>query len=349
MTDPLNSYLWDKSGAATADIERLEASLSGFRYQPRPLAWERLAIYEKPRPRWFGWRWRVAVAAAVVLVAAAVWIQSRFVWRPGEPWRVVAVSGAPRIAGAQFTRTSNLAVGSVLETDATSRARLHVASLGVIDVEPGTRLRLVSTTARRHSLALEYGTITARMWAPPFSLAIETPSAAVFDLGCAFTVHSEPDGYGSVYVTSGWIEFEDAERSIVVPQGAEAVTRPGLGPGTPYFSDAPPEFKLAIAEFDSHPADVAARVAAVDRILNSARPRDAFTLLNLFHEVAPGERPLVLDRMASFVTIPGGYTRDDLLAMRQDALAAYWNAVHAALHLDNPKSWIMRWTDVLGD
>ena len=350
MTEAVNTYLWDKSGTATPEIERLESMLSGFRYQPQPLAWDRLSAMDAPRPRFSGWRWQLAVAAAaVVLIAVALSIRSRFEWRPGEPWRVAAVSGSPRISDVVFSGTARLPVGQILETDATSRARLHVASLGVIDVEPGTRLRLTATTAKRHTVALDYGTISARMWAPPFSLDIETESAAVFDLGCAFTVHAEPGGYGTVHVTSGWIEFEDAARSILVPAGGEAVTRPGLGPGTPYFTDAPLELRMAIAQYDSHAGDLNARAAALDRILSSARLRDAFTLLNLFHEVTPEQRPRVLDRMAAFVPIPTGYTRDDLLSMRQDAVAAYWNAVHVALHLDNPKSWVMKWRDVLGD
>jgi len=349
MTEAIHPYLWDKSGAVDADVERLESLMSGLRYHPQPLAWERGIAQPKSR-RFRVWRWTAVVAAAaMVLVAAALSIQSRFTWRPGEPWRVSALAGNPSIDKQAFSGAARLPIGQVLETDSQSRARLHVASLGIIDVEPGTRLRLVATTAKRHGLALDYGTISAHMWAPPFSLSIETESAAVFDLGCAFTLHAERGGYGTVHVTSGWIEFESADRRVLVPQGAEAVTRAGIGPGTPYFSDATPEFKLAIAQFDSHPDDAGARAAAVDRILSTARMRDAFTLLNLFHEVTPDARPQVLDRMAALVPIPSGFTRDDLLAMRQPALAAYWGAVHAALHLDNPKSWIMRWKDVLGD
>jgi hypothetical protein len=350
MTEPMDGYLWDKSGAATPDIERLETLLAHLGYAPRPLAWERADVRQARRAGWFGGRWSLAATtAAVLLIAGAVAVQSRFVWRPGEPWRVAAVAGAPRIADAQFTGSAKLAIGETLETDTQSRARLHVARLGVIDVEPGTRLRLIASSEKRHRLALEYGTISAHMWAPPFSLGIETESAALFDLGCAFTLHTEPGGYGTVHVTSGWIEFEDADRSILVPAGGEAVTRPGIGPGTPYFTDAPAEFKIAIAEFDGHPNDATLQSSAIDRILASARSRDAFTLLNLFHEVPAGERARVLDRMTSFVPIPSGLTRDDLLAMRRDPLAAYWNAVHEALHLDNPKSWIMRWKDVLAD
>ena len=348
MSNAVNSYLWDKTGAPSPEIEQLESMLAGYRYQPQPFAWDRAIAVEKLR-RIAVWRWSFAAAMAVALIAAALAIQSRFTWRPGEPWRVAAVSGTPRISDLPFTGTSKLPVGQTLETDANSTARLHVAGLGVIDVEPGTRVRLIATTAKRHRIALDYGTISARMWAPPFSLAVETQSAALFDLGCAFTMHAEPGGYGSVHVTSGWIEFEDASRSVVVPAGAEAIAHPGLGPGIPFFTDAPLELRVAIEQFDSHPENAALQAEAIDRILASARLRDAFTLLNLFHEVRPDQRARVLDRLASFVPIPRGFMRDDVLSLRRDAVAAYWDAVHSALHLDNPKSWVMHWKDVLAD
>jgi hypothetical protein len=344
----VNSYLWDKTGAAPPEVEQMEAALARFRYQPQPLAWERATAFEKPR-RLFAWRWAFVAAAAVVLISMALSVASRFTWRPGEPWRVTALAGAPRIADSQFTGAAKLSVGETLETDGASRARLHVASLGVIEVDPGTRLRLIATTAKHHRIALDYGTISARMWAPPFSLAVETQSAALFDLGCAFTMHAEPGGYGTVHVTSGWIKFEDSERNITVPAGGEAVTRPGIGPGTPYFSDAAPQFKLAIARFDTHRGDAGVRAAAVDQIVAESRPRDAFTLLNLLHEVPAGEGGRILDRLSSFVPIPSGYTREDVLAFRMPAMNAYWDAVRDSLHLDNPKSWIMNWRDLLAD
>src|SRR5690349_12311724 len=140
MTESVQPYLWDRSGEVDRDVERLESLMSPLRYQPQPLAWER--VVAKPRRRIFRLRYWGAVAA---------------------------VAGSPRIANVPFSGDSRLPVGQVLDTDDASRATLHVAELGVIDVEPNSRVRLLRTTEKRHSVALEYGTITAHMWAPPFS------------------------------------------------------------------------------------------------------------------------------------------------------------------------------------
>jgi hypothetical protein len=289
------------------------------------------------------WLSAVSALAALVLVTVALGIRARFEWRPGDPWKVVALSGSPKIAGSLIKDRAQFSVGQALVTGAGSRARIRVAGLGVVDVEPGSRVRLIATYARRHQIALDYGTISARMWAPPFSLAVDTPSASLFDLGCAFTLHVESGGYGIVQVTSGWVEFETPLRSVIIPAGAEAVARPELGPGTPYFSDATPTFKTAVSIFNSRPGDDGARAAALASVLSNARSHDALTLLSLLNQLPLPQRAMVLDRLVVFVPIPDGYSREDVLNLRTDAMDAYWKA----LHLGSPKSWLMNWKDLV--
>src|SRR3984885_8211235 len=276
MGEPTQDYLWDKSGTPEPEIQRLESLLAQFRSDQQP-AWIHEPLSGRAEPRPFKWLWlsTVSVLAAIVLVTVSLAIRARFEWRPGDPWKVVALSGSPQIAGSLIRDRAHFSVGQTLVTDAASRARIRVAGLGVVDVEPGSRVRLIATHARRHQIALDYGTISARMWAPPFSLAVDTPSASLFDLGCAFTLHVESSGYGRVQVTSGWVEFETPLRSVTIPAGAEAVTRPKLGPGTPYFTDDTHTFKTAVSAFDSHPEDDSARAAAVAAILANAHSHDA--------------------------------------------------------------------------
>jgi hypothetical protein len=342
MTEPTQDYLWDKSGTPDPEIERFESLLAHFRSDLRP-AWIHEPVPGRAERRPVKRLWLSAALAAIVLVTVALAMHARFEWRPGDPWRVVALSGSPRIAGALVKDRGHFSVGQALVTDAASRARIRVAGLGVVDVEPGSRVRLIATYARRHQIALDYGTISARMWAPPFSLAVDTPSASLFDLGCAFTLHVESGGYGRVQVTSGWVEFETPLRSVTIPAGAEAVTRPELGPGTPYFSDATPTFKTAVLAFDGHPDDDGARAAALASVLSNSRSHDALTLLSLLNQLPLSQRAAVLDRLVLLVSIPEGYSREDVLNLRTDALDAYWKA----LHLGSPKSWLMNWKDVL--
>lgn len=350
MNEPMKDYLWDRSGEPDPEADRLEALLGQFRLRSPELAWDRLPELLQSESRSSAWpsfvkrMWLPAVAAfaVVALVGFALTIRARFEWRPGEAWRVVALSGSPQVAGS-VAKGARLPVGGTLVTDQASRARLRVAGVGVIDVEPNSRLRLIATGTKRHRLALDYGTIEAHMWAPPFTLGVDTPSASLFDLGCAFTLHIEPNGYGTVKVTSGWVDFKTPSRTTLVPAGAEAATRPGLGPGTAYFSDAAPEFKAAITAFDSNSEESGVRVHSLEAIVATARPRDAFTLLSLLRQLPREQRAPVADRLAAFVPIPAGYRREDILDLRMDAMDEYWNQ----LRLGSPKSWIMNWKDVV--
>jgi hypothetical protein len=293
-------------------------------------------------------RWRVALslaAAAVVLVASgALLLRARLTWRNGEPWQVTPLAGSPRVAGTAFRQRTQLAVGEVLETDAASRARVRIAAIGSMEVEPGSRLRLVATRTRHHRLALDYGTIHARLWAPPFSFGVETPSSTALDLGCAFTLHVNRDGFGLLHVTSGWVVLERDFAQTLVPAGAEAVTRPGLGLGTAYFADATEAFRQGVARFDTQRDDPIARANVVSAILAAARPRDAMTLLQMLRKLPREERALVLDRLTRFIPIPAGVPRDDVLDLQPRALDAYWHK----LGLGNAKNWILNWRDVLG-
>src|SRR5207253_7821011 len=125
-----------------------------------------------------------------------------------------------------------------LETDSSSRAKISVGRIGQVEVDPNTRLRLVQTRLTEHRLALARGRMQARIWAPPRLFFVDTPSAEAVDLGCAYTLAVDDAGGSLLQVTSGYVAFVRDGRESKVPAGAVCVTRPGIGPGTPYFADA---------------------------------------------------------------------------------------------------------------
>ena len=339
--DKINPYLWDKSGDADPEIARLEGLLGRYRHaQPlRPL----------PQSAKFHVRWRIwapvlALALCAVVAVIVSSVRMRLHWQPGAPWKVEATAGAPRVGEVALAGGGELSVGEYVETDAVSSARLNIGRIGILDIQPQSRLKLVETQSGWHRVALERGTVEAHVWAPPFSFAISTPSSTAFDLGCAFTLHVEPSGYGVAHVTSGWIQFREGDLESLVPAGAEAVTRPGLGPGTAYFSDAAPVFKAALAQFDTSADDPVVRVAMLDALLASARARDALTLISLMRKVPAAQRGRLFDRLAQLIPPPPGVTRAAVIALEEPAMDAYWKA----LGLGNPKSWIVHWKDSFG-
>ena len=115
-----------------------------------------------------------------------------------------------------------------------------VAKFGSVDVEPNTSLAIVTARPTEHRLALRSGEITARIVAPPRLFFVETASGTAIDLGCEYTLRCDRAGAGILRVQTGWVAFEFEGRESLVPAGAICRTRPGSGPGTPHFEDAPP-------------------------------------------------------------------------------------------------------------
>jgi len=298
-------YLWDKSGPADREIERLERLLGRFR-QNRPAP-----EIPRHRPRLPF----LAAAAALLLAAGAVWLARR----PGNAaWEVARVEGSPRVGGDRLGGRGRISVGDWLETDSSSRAKIRVGKIGQVDVEPNSRLLLVAARWTDHRLALERGAIEARIWAPPRLFFVETPSALAVDLGCVYRLAVDEAGGGLLSVTAGWVQFERGGRESLVPAGASCVTKPGVGPGTPFYDDASPALREALARFDFHGDG-----KALDTILVEARKRDALTLWHLLLRAEGEAQGRVFERLAALVPPPPGVTRE-AVARREDRALELW-------------------------
>lgn len=329
MTDEeRDDYLWDRTGPPDPEVERLESLLrplgrardagaTPLRLPPRvPLRAE--------RPGRSVGVWRPALAfAASVLIGLAVWF-SWGVVRGG--WAVQTIAGAPQVDGEALGDDGLLRRGGRLVTDGVSRARISVGRIGRVDVDPHTRLELVSAGGTDHRLSLERGTIHARISAPPRFFNVNTPSAVAVDLGCAYTLNVDDSGAGQLRVTHGWVAFDYNGRQAYIPQGAIGATRPGVGPGTPRYEDAPSGYAEALNTLDFGDADTTTRAAALELVLSTARLRDALTLWHLLSRGTPDERARVYDRLATLSAPPRGVTREAVLADDREALMTWWDA-----------------------
>jgi len=314
-------YLWDKGGAPDPEVERLERLLGPLAHRGAPLARPEAAV-APVRPAWTrrpALAWGVAAAAVVVAVLGTALLL------PSRGWRVQALAGVPRVGAAELSGAGRVTAGQWIVTDAAASARLDVGTIGMVELGPRSRLQVKGTGARQHRLALAEGSLLAAITAPPRRFVVETPSATAVDLGCVYTLEVDPAGNATLTVMAGWVSFEEAGRETFVPAGARCRTRTGSGPGTPYFTDAAPAFKNALAVVDLAPA--AAAGAALDTVLATSRREDAFTLWHLLVGAAPPERPRIADRLAGLVPMPDGVTRPGVLAGDPAMLDRWWGAL----------------------
>src|SRR5579864_4316188 len=326
-----NDYLWNGSGEPDPEIQKLEVLLGRYRHdRPSP---EFPAIF--PQERWTvrlrNMRFFPALVAAAAGVVVAVGV-SLVIWMhghgaPAEGWEVSSLAGAPQI-GHRAIRgketTARLVAGQLLETDNQSRASLQAENIGQVEVEPSSRVRLLAMGELKR-IALDHGTIHAFIWAPPGQFVVDTPSAIAVDLGCAYTLHVDDSGAGLLRTTLGWVGFKLDGREAFIPAGAVCATRPKIGPGTPYFEDAAPSFREALAKFDFAGGPTEQKNAELEQILNEARPRDALTVWHLLSRVDASQRGLVYDKLAALVPPPSSVTRDGILQLDSKMLDLWWN------------------------
>jgi ferric-dicitrate binding protein FerR (iron transport regulator) len=350
-----DDYLWDGKGTPDPQIERLQRVLSPLRHQGKPQLEPPPAPAQLPvparRPRVYS-RLAMATAAAVAMTAcalvllrsarrpaepprAAIVASSESARRPAEPPRaapaassvaVVALAGVPKLAaqGLSASEGTPLPLGTWLETDEHARARIALPKLGEVEVTPGSRIRIVESTATTQRLQLDKGTIEARMIAPPRLFMVDTPAATAVDLGCRYRLAVDEHGDGHLHVTSGYVALEARGRSSLVPAGAVCEMRRAQGPGTPYFLASAGALKDALLRLDFG----AAGPDALQEILKRASAQDTLTLWHLLSRVGSAQRPAVFARLNRLSALPAEVRKADVLALSPQALEV-WRAALA--------------------
>ena len=291
-----------------------------------------------------------ALALVGLVIAVAALLMNHTPTPAGPSWDVARMQGAPRIGSVLIGDKAKLGVGQWLETDRNSSAQINVSDIGQVEIDPNTRVRLVETKPTEHRLELAQGRLSARISAPPKLFFVNTPSGVAEDLGCAYTLEVDDAGNSLLHVRAGWVALQLKDRESVVPAGAACATRPGIGPGTPYFEDASGTFRAALikVDFESGGTD---KSKGLDDLLGSARVRDTFTLWHLLARVNGGDRVLVYERMAQLVPPPPGVTREGVLALNQQMLDSWKDKLELSWSdYSSPPTKFLRkvWTRSLG-
>lgn len=326
----VSDYLWDRSGPIDPEVERLELLLAPYRMQERPLRVREREI-EATSARI--WRFGFAMAACAVVVLA-LFLYDAYNSSPHGGWQFVAEHGAADVQGRQV-KTGVLRVGESMETTAGERVRIRVASIGEVELRDQSEVKLVESREGRQRLAMNFGTMHARIYAPPAVFVVDTPGARAIDLGCEYTLNIDRTGAGRLSVDLGWVQLEyDGEQSLV-PRGMVAEIAPGGRMTPPYDPDASPVFRKALIAWSTNDQlNAQQRADELKHVLSEARVQDSLTLVNLFKFAhAADERTQIFDRLNQLVPAPKGVNREDVVSDRHNAVEPWWPAVYDALHL----------------
>lgn len=301
MTDERDDYLWDKSGARDAEVERLERLLARYRYDPArdDAEWLR----RKRRP----WLRGLLVAAGLLIGLALV-----RALLPRDDTAGYAVTG---VAGLE-----RIGVGERLETRS-STALVRVASLGDVRVEPSSSLRVDDDGERAHKLFLERGALHAKISARPGHFQVGTPAGLSIDLGCEYDLAVDDGGATTMTVTHGRVAFEAAGRRVVVPAHATCAASREGGPNVPVRLAAAPEFVAAVRALE---VSKVAPAHDVEVVLAADVRDESVTLFHLFQVAeAPELRTPLFERLSKVYPLPDGTDANALLRGDTDALESW--------------------------
>ena len=309
MSKP-DDYLWDRSGPADPDVQRLEQLLAPLAHD-RPLDEMKLRRGRRRAPWIIGGAVVIAVAAGLVLYlrtspAGACAGDAGFAF--------TATGGTVGCANEQVAR-GVLPIGGVLDTGAAT-AQLAIADIGTAELAANTRVRLDRSEAnKRQQLHLERGRMHAKVTAPPRMFAVTTPSTGVTDLGCEYTIEIDDKGKGFIEVQSGKVELETTAHAVIVaPAGTMARLRENRAPSVPVVIGSSSALRAAVTQWEQGTPD------ALPKLLAAAGIGDPITLANLA-VLVPGDsstqiscsapctdRELVLNRLAELSPPPEGVT-----------------------------------------
>jgi hypothetical protein len=309
-----------------------------------------LPSYELPSSIWAGvereldtrkrrsWPRIAAVAAAVVAAALGA---NAALGTYRSSWSLERVAGTPVVGTRAIALGGTLAEGEWLETDAVSRAKLSIGTLGSAEVGPGSRVKLVQAGGAERSLRVERGTIDARVWAPPRFFLVETPAATAIDLGCIYTLDVDERGDGVLVVRSGQVELRGYGLRSLVVAGTVAEMRAGSGPGTPFDSTESASFRAALRAIDF--GAESGRRAALDRLLEGSTRRSTITLWHLLPRVGTEDRAAVFDRLAALVPVPNGVDRGDVIRLDERSLRRWRRALEPGWSTERVRLWKRAW------
>jgi hypothetical protein len=319
-----SEYLWNPAATPDAEIVELERALTRFGYDERPFAPAHATRSGIRR------RWKVAAGLAV---AAGVVLAAMELAGPA-PWSVELLAGNASGDGAPLATGAHVASGERLETNDASTLRIALGRVGVADLAPDSRLRLVGTGATEHRLRLERGTLHVTVWAPPRFFVVEAPRFTAVDLGCVYSLQVDSGGASRLAVRQGEVEVQATGRSVLVTGGTELELDSAGHADVPYPVGSTRAWRERLA--------AVARGGEADSLLAPLlRAPHGTELISLWHlagRVGPAARLQIYDALAPLTPNGVAVRREDVARLDPTAMEQ-WRTALRPLWSVEPASW----------
>ncbi len=280
-----DDYLWDKKGDGAPSTKQLESVLGAARFAGMRLP--------QPRRR----RWPAIVGGGLLALAAA----ALFVVVTRGNQVTIELDGVTRV----------LAQGEWLEPDQPATLAL-ARKIGVVEVAPNSRLRLLRADDLQQRLELERGSLHAFVNAPPRLFVVTTPAGPAVDLGCEYELEVLGDRSNHLRVHSGMVELAGDGLTVTVYAGMWTRQAANGRPLVAIDDRASLAFLSAVLRVERDEG-------ALPLILSQAGVRDGVTLLQLADRL-PAHRAALEARFDELVGATPGEARLQAALRRRSAL-----------------------------
>ncbi len=135
-----DDYLWDRSGEPDPEVERLERVLGKYRYQHKPLS---PALRSRLSGRRGGWLRLAAVAAAILISLAGLWIFKVHNKSMTTPIKSANIDSTEKGAEKQVTEVENASIVA-MAPKAPRKIHRNAATKTLADTLPGGDTGLVA-------------------------------------------------------------------------------------------------------------------------------------------------------------------------------------------------------------
>ena len=233
------------------------------------------------------------------------------------------ISGFPVINSKIVTDNSILKIGENLTTDSESRARLVLASIGEIDVEPQTEIKIIETESSEYQLVLSKGKISVRTWEAPKLFSIETPSSSIKDFGSVYYLSVDEKSQTKLQVKSGWVLMETKNNNSLCNEESMCYADQTDGAGIPFSINASDTFQKALYKLNFEKGGEEELTA----VLSESRKDDLISLFYLLIRSKQAVREKILDRITQLHILPHRITRQEILSGDREILARLWTGL----------------------
>jgi hypothetical protein len=237
-----------------------------------------------------------------------------------SPWKVVTNAGTITING-HLNHSGKIAQGESLFAQDSSRATIHLPGVGNILVEGNSLLVLTKAKDGDNRVSLTKGTINVVNTSNIPDFEIELKNGSIADRGGEFKLTTDSDGNSKVTVKFGFVEIRRGDETLFLDEGYSCEIKNDFGIGIPYREDSPAEFRDYVKNY------LYSSEITIEKIIESAGPKDMLTLLALIPKAPQQKRQLLFQAIANYFPPPSGVTRMGIVKADEAELYLWWQEI----------------------